>query len=165
MSEGAAGGRSSWDCLRLRDEDEEVVADGGRGWKELPGEVAAVGSVVGWAGAASLAEERVTLGGMSGRSTEGLVSFRQWEMGEGSSKAEVVMMEGVCVMDDRVLGWLTLRRLHLMNVRVVALAHPWSFLSQLHKRTERASLCWQNVAACHKGVLHLVNTTKQQAVV
>ena len=34
-----------------------------------------VGSVVGWAGAASLAEERVTLGGMSGRSTFGLVSW------------------------------------------------------------------------------------------
>ena len=86
-------------------------------------------------------------------------------MGDGSSKAKVVVMEGVYVMDASVLGWLTLRRLHLMNVRVVALAHPWSFLSQLHKRTERASLCWQNVDACHKELLHLVNTAEQQAVV
>ena len=71
VSEGAGGGRSSWDCLRLR-EEEAVVADDGGGGKELVDGVAAVGSLVGWAGAASLAEERVTLGGMSGRSTEGL---------------------------------------------------------------------------------------------
>lgn len=86
-------------------------------------------------------------------------------VGDGSSKAKVVVMEGVYVMDASVLGWLTLRRLHLMNVRVVALAHPWSFLSQLHKRMERASLRWVNVAACHKDYLHLINTTRQRAVV
>ena len=85
-------------------------------------------------------------------------------MGDGSSEAKVVMMRVVYVMDASVLGWLTLRRLHLMNVRVVALAHPWSFLSQLHKRTERASLRGNRVA-CHKDVLHSVVTTRQQAVV
>jgi len=86
-------------------------------------------------------------------------------MGDGSSEAKVVMMRVVYVMDASVLGWLTLRRLHLMNVRVVALAHPWSFLSQLHKRTERASLRGNRVAASHKDVLHSVVTTRQQAVV
>jgi hypothetical protein len=86
VSEGAGGGRSSWGCLRLRDEDEAVAAEGGGGRDELVEVVAAIGSVVGLAGAASLAEERVTLGGMSGRSTLGLVSWtaggRRREMGQ-----------------------------------------------------------------------------------
>jgi hypothetical protein len=90
VSEGAGGGGSSWDCLRLRDEDEAVAAEGGGGRDELVDIVAAVGSVVGLAGAASLAEERVTLGGMSGRSTLGLVSWtaggRMREMGQVKQK-------------------------------------------------------------------------------
>jgi len=61
---------------------------------------------------------------------DGIEEMKQAKWVDGSER----------VMDARVLGWLTLRRLHLMNVRMVALAHPWSFLSQLHKRTERASL-------------------------
>ena len=39
VSEGAGGDGSSWDCLRLRDEDEAVAFDGGGGWKELAGVV------------------------------------------------------------------------------------------------------------------------------
>jgi hypothetical protein len=76
VSAGAGGGGSSWDCLRLRDEDEAVAVGGGGGREELVDVVAVVGSMVGLAGAASLAEERVTLGGMSGRSTLGLVSWK-----------------------------------------------------------------------------------------
>lgn len=89
----------------------------------------------------------------------------RWEVEDESSEAKVVVMGVVYVMDASVLGWLTLRRLHLMNVRVVALAHPWSFLSQLHKRTERASLRWVSVAACYKQCLLLIYTARQQAVV
>ena len=60
MSGDAGGGGSSWACLRLR---EEVVVDGGRGRAEFEVVSAAVG-MVGEAEAASLAAERVTLGGM-----------------------------------------------------------------------------------------------------
>jgi hypothetical protein len=75
VSAGAGRGGSSWDCLRLRDEDEAVAVDDGGGREELVDVVSVVGSMIGLAGAASLAEERVTLGGMSGRSTLGLVSW------------------------------------------------------------------------------------------
>jgi len=80
VSAGAGGGGSSWDCLRLRDEDEAEAVDGGGGIEELVDVVAVVGSMVGLAGAASLAEERVTLEA---------VALDEWSTGGSGSSMEL----------------------------------------------------------------------------